>query len=136
MLLIFTMVSAFARLGETPDQCAMRYGSSTGRSASDQLSYSRGHLLITVYFSKDRSIREDFAPESGGSLTEAQVVELLQENAEGSSWEVMGQSATATSYMRKDGRATAQRAKPNSQGNGNVKLTFSGAELVIKYAAQ
>jgi hypothetical protein len=126
---------ALARIGETLDECKMRYGQA-GQLAPDQFKFNRGQIMIIVRIRNGRSTQEDFAPESGSSLSDSDVSQLLQENSEGSSWEVSGETPTYTSYSRKDGKATAQRARPNSTGSGNVKLSIQGAELIIKYTAE
>jgi hypothetical protein len=134
--LIFLPGLLFARLGETLDQCKTRY-SAVGQLGADQFKFRQGHINIIVHVRNGRSIQEDFAPEGGGSLSESDFAELLQENSEGSSWEASGETATVISYSRKDGRATAQKAKPNASttNGGNVKLTVTGAELIIKYTS-
>ena len=137
LISILSISSVRAGLGETLDQCVARYGFRTGNSAADQITFVRDHITITVHFRGDRSIQEDFTPEHGSTISEAQGVEILRENSEGSAWEISGETPVATTYIRKDGRATAQKAKPNIIGDpgGNVKLTFTGAELIIKYTA-
>jgi len=136
-LFVVSVISvAQARIGETLGECKVRYGAPTGQIASDQFTFNVGmHLTIIVHVRDGRSIQEDFAPENGGVLPETEIAEFLQANSEGSTWEVMSETPTCISYLRKDRRATAQKAKPNAQGDGNVKLTVTGAELIIKYTA-
>jgi hypothetical protein len=119
----------FGRLGDTSDECAAHYGSRTGNSGSDQATFNRDHLVITVRLRGDRSIQEDFAPESGDSISETQVAQILGENSEGSTWEIMGETPVATSYFRKDGRAQATVAKEGAQ------LTVGHARVIVKYTA-
>jgi hypothetical protein len=126
---------AFARIGETLDECKSRYGSA-GQIAADQFTFQSGQLSIVVHIRNGRPVQEDFAPQSGNVLSEVDFTQLLQENSEGSSWELTGETATYASYLRKDGKATAQKAKPNTTGSGNVKLSMQGAELIIKYTAE
>ena len=133
--LIIVTTSARARIGETFDECKSRYGQ-PDQLAPDQFKFNRSSIAIIVRIRNGRSVQEDFVPESGGTLTDNDVSQLLQENAEGSTWEVSGEIATYTSYLRKDGKASAQRAKPNTSGSGNVKLSIQGAELIIKYTAE
>jgi hypothetical protein len=133
--LVTATTSAPARIGETLDECKSRYGSA-GQAAPDQFTFQNGHINIIVHIRNGRSIQEDYAPDAASSLTESDFSELLQQNSEGSTWEVSGETPTYTTYSRKDGRATAQKAKPNSTGDGNVKLTLKGAELIIKYTAE
>ncbi|HUE40696.1 MAG TPA: hypothetical protein VMO75_02100 [Chthoniobacterales bacterium] len=133
--LVTVTTSVQARLGETLDECKMRYGQSA-QLAPDQFKFNRSQIIIIVRIRNGRSIQEDFAPEGGSALSEGDVAQLLQENSEGSSFEVSGETATYTTYIRKDGKASAQRAKPNASGSGNVKLSIQGAELIIKYSAE
>jgi hypothetical protein len=135
--LIFFATCGFARIGETLDECKSRYGSA-GQIAADQFAFQSGQLSIVVHIRNGRSVQEDFAPQSGNVLSEADFTQLLQENSEGSSWELTGETATYASYLRKDGKATAQKAKPNTStiDSGNVKLSMQGAELIIKYTAE
>jgi hypothetical protein len=139
MLFVVSALSiAQARIGETLDECKARYEGPTGQLASDQFTFRQGgHITIIVHVRDGRSIQEDFAPESGGVLSETEMAEFLQANSEGSTWEITSETPTYISYVRKDGRATAQKAKPNTSNvnGGNVKLTVTGAELIIKYSA-
>jgi hypothetical protein len=125
-----------ARIGETLEQCKTRY-SAVGQLGTNEFKFREGHINIIVHVRNGRSIQEDFVPEGGTSLSESDLAEVLQENSEGSTWEVSGETATIVSYSRKDGRASAQKAKPNAStsNGGNVKLTITGAELIIKYTA-
>ena len=131
-LIVLIASPSFARVGETPDECAIRYGSSTGNLAKGQATFRRGGVTIVVHFENGKSVREDFGPESGGMLSDDQINSLLQESAEGSSWDKAGETSTVISYGRKDGHASAQAAKPSDQGSGRIKLTVTGAELIIK----
>jgi hypothetical protein len=125
-----------ARIGDTLDECAVRYGGSTDNSAKDQVVFRRDHVTITVHLENDRSVREDFAPEGGGMLSDSEIAALLQENSAGSTWEKAGETSTQISYFRKDGHGSAQSAKLNEAGSGRIKLTFNGAELIVKSNGQ
>jgi hypothetical protein len=116
--------SAEARIGETLDQCSYRYGSSIGHISRDQVRFNRGHIY---------SVREDFGPEAGGTLSDDQIAAILKDNAAGHSWEIVGETATKVNFIRTDGHARAEVAKPNYQANeGRIKLTTTGAELIIR----
>lgn len=125
----------FARIGESLDECKLRYGSA-GQVAPDEYKFNRGHVAIFVHIRNGRSIQEDYAPESGDSFTQSDFDELLAENSEGSTWDITGETSGSVTLFRKDGKASAQKAKPNTSGAGNVKLTIKGAELIIKYTAE
>jgi hypothetical protein len=125
--------SADGRIGETLDQCSYRYGASIGHFSRDQVRFNRGHIYITVHVRGNHSVREDFGPEAGATLSDDQIAAILKDNAAGHSWEIVGESATTVRFIRTDGHASAQVAKPNDQANeGRIKLTTTGAELIIK----
>ena len=65
--------STEARVGETLDECSYRYGASIGHYSHDQVRFNRGHIYITVHVRNNHSIREDFGPEAGGTLSDAQI---------------------------------------------------------------
>jgi hypothetical protein len=124
---------ADARVGETLDECTYRYGSSVGHYSKDQVRFNRGHIYITVHVRNNHSIREDFGPEAGGTLSDAQIDAILKDNAKGYNWEKVGESASVVRLVRTDGHARAEVAKPNYQADeGRIKLTTTGAELIIK----
>jgi hypothetical protein len=83
-ILLATVTLSFARLGETLDQCKARYGFPTGQNGENEFIFSRDHMVIVVHFRAGRSVREDYGPEAGGVLSEAQVSTIFDENAEGS----------------------------------------------------
>ena len=125
--------SAEARIGETLDQCSYYYGASIGHVAKDQVKFSHGHIYITVHVRGNHSVREDFAPEAGGTLSDQQIAAILKDNAEGHTWERTGESHTKVTFIRTDGHARAEVAKPNYQADeGRIKLTTTGAEVIIR----
>lgn len=123
---LLCLSTAFARIGETLDECEARYGSKTGSVAADQITFQRGGITIIVRVRDGRSIQEDFAPEAGGRLSESQIEQLLNENAEGSTWERNGETPVETDYFRKDGKASARAAKEGAE------LTMKHAQLILK----
>ena len=125
--------SAEARVGETLDECSYRYGASIGHYSHDQVRFNRGHIYITVHVRNNHSIREDFGPEAGGTLSDTQIEAILKDNAKGHHWEKVGESANVVRFTRTDGHARAEVAQPNYQANeGRIKLTTTGAELIIR----
>ncbi len=132
-LVLFLSGLADARVGETLDECSYRYGASIGHYSKDQVRFSHGHIYITVHVRDHHSIREDFAPEAGGTLSDPQIDAILKDNAKGHKWEKVGESANVVRFVRTDGHARAEIAKPNYQANeGRIKLTTTGAELIIR----
>src|SRR5438094_9592520 len=132
-LVLFLRGLADARVGETLDECSYRYGSSVGHYSKDQVRFNRGHIYITVHVRNNHSIREDFGPEAGGTLSDAQIDAILKDNAKGYNWEKVGESASLVRLLRTDGHARAEVAKPNYQANeGRIKLSTTGAELIIR----
>jgi len=134
LLTVLTLSSlAEARVGETLDQCTSRYGASIGHYSYDQVRFNRGHIYITVHVRDHHSIREDFAPEAGDTLSDAQIHAILQDNAAGAHWDKVGETPSKINLLRTDGHARAEIAKPNYQANeGRIKLTMHGAELIIR----
>ena len=132
-LSLFLSGLADARVGETLDECSYRYGASIGHYSKDQVRFSHGHINITVHVRDQHSIREDFAPEAGGTLSDAQINAILKDNAKGYHWEKAGESANVVRFVRSDGHARAEVAKPNYQAEeGRIKLTTTGAELIVR----
>ena len=125
--------SAQARIGETLDECSYRYGSSIGHYSRDEVRFNHGHIYITVHVRDHHSVREDFAPEAGGTLSDAQIKAILHDNAKGHHRGTVGESASTIRLLRTDGHARAEVARPNYQANeGRIKLTMTGAELIIR----
>ena len=124
--------AAEARVGETLDQCTYRYGSSIGHVGKDEVRFNRGHIYIIVHVRNNRSIREDFAPEAGATLSDDQIAAILKDNAGGHDWTKVGETPNVVRFVRADGHARAEVAKPNYQANeGRIKLTTTGAEVII-----
>ena len=100
---------AFARIGETAEECEARYGNKTGQIGTHAFTFSKDHITITVLFENDRSVREMFTPEFGEGISEQQVVDLLSANSGGSSWKVQKENVTQgwRKYERADGAALA-----------------------------
>jgi len=107
-------VTAFGRIGDTLAECTARYGNETGNLAADQIMFVRDHIVIVVYLRDGRSFQEDFALDAGGPISETQIAQLLAENAEGSTWELNGETPVETDYFRNDGKASVRLAKPGA----------------------
>ncbi|MGA3171315.1 MAG: hypothetical protein ABSE62_09895 [Chthoniobacteraceae bacterium] len=64
LVALFTSAHAFARIGETPDQIATRYGVGQPSSArfpgTTQIKYFKGGYEIDVHFLNGKSIAEQF----------------------------------------------------------------------------
>src|SRR5262249_52785784 len=130
VVLVLTLsLTSFGGLGETLDQCKLRYNSPTGSNANEVF-FSSNHMVIAVQFLSDRAIQMDFSPELGDTFSETQVAEILRENAEGSTWEINGDTPAMITYLRKDGRATAQCAKKG------ITLNTKGALVTLKYTVR
>jgi hypothetical protein len=110
--ILLSALAAFARLGETPDQCQMRYGNSNGQKEEFTL-YQKDHFDIAVLFRDGKSVQEIFLSNDG--FSKDQVAELLTANSEGSSWLIKSNNLVRK-YERLDGSAFA---------------TLSGQSLVV-----
>jgi hypothetical protein len=95
-LVLASASPTFARIGETLDECQQRYGSATGDVSASDITFRRDSVIIVIHFRRGKSFQEDFAPESGARLNEAQIKQFLDENAEGSTWEANGETAGET----------------------------------------
>lgn len=104
LAILLSGFSAFARLGETPNQCQMRYGSSTGQSGP-YFTYYKDHFDIMVLFRDGKSVEETFFI-VGAVLSEENISEFLNANSDGSSWKTSNTSSYRH-YQRLDNRAYA-----------------------------
>lgn len=105
-VLFLSSASLFARLGETPDQCQMRYGSSNGQRGAYVL-YYKDHFDIAVMFRDGKSTKEVFSPNTGATLSDEMIEELLRANSEGSAWTTVVSNSTYRAYRRNDDAAFA-----------------------------
>ena len=103
--ILLSALTTFARLGETPDQCQMRYGSSNGQKGEFTL-YHKDHFDIAVLFRDGKSVQEIFLSNVNPAFSEDQVAELLTANSEGSSWLIKSNNLVRK-YERLDGAAFA-----------------------------
>ena len=86
--------SAFARLGETKDECETRYGFARGQMGNG-VTYLKDHITIIVVYKDDHSVRETFVPEGGSFLHEEQIDDLLNANSRGSKWNMVNEDPVA-----------------------------------------
>lgn len=95
LLVLLTVAPAFARIGETPEQCEQRYGESNPlKSTGDTKTYHKGDFSITIAFLKGkaafiefvRDIRTDAPVWDARNLSEEEIQKLLTANASGKSW--------------------------------------------------
>lgn len=105
--IVIIATPAFARIGETQDQCSMRYGSAKGSNGQFTI-YYQNRLNIAVQYSNGVSIKEIFSPDAGATLQEDQIAELLGANSGGSTWTVRPGIVSLRIYGRADGGATAR----------------------------
>lgn len=103
--ILLSAVTASARLGETPDQCQMRYGTTNG-SRGTYVLYYKDKFDIAVMFRDGKSVEEIFSPNVGGEFTEDLLAGFLSANSEGSTWQT-GDTSGHRHYVRLDGRASA-----------------------------
>jgi hypothetical protein len=79
---------SFARLGETLDECEARYGFRNGQIGANAYTFNQDHILITVVFKNDRSVCEMYTSEASSSMSEEQVLDILNTNSSASSWTI------------------------------------------------
>jgi hypothetical protein len=111
LFLFIFATSAFARLGETIDECIARYGPGIriGDPQSDSPIYQfeKYDIKIRVWFLGNRSVCETFARENG-NLGDFFISDILTGNSQGSSWTPMKFGDSSIAYSRADGKAIAQ----------------------------
>ncbi len=139
---------SFARLGETLDQCEARYGRKTGElvavagvdSATEKVfTFIKDHINIAVVFRDDVSIREVFTAQPGDSLSESRVEDLLNANADGSTWKMTVESVASgwRKYERTDGKALAAYEWENTSfGRRGKSLNIRAWKDVAKKASE
>jgi hypothetical protein len=115
--------SAFARLGETLEQCEARYGSVI-RIINDKehgefpsYLFQKGNVAIAVRFFNGRSAQEDFVPLTG-RFSDDQIEEILTANSENARYTIDRRTGIAGApsfesrvYSRSDGLAQAHYDK-------------------------
>ena len=115
---LFAALSAHARLGETLDALATRYGQPTPapytveyiyRDYGDtQAWYATDDLNVLVVFKNGISQYEMVMPKDPtAKLTQSVIRAFLEANASGSTWLAPKETATATNWTREDGKARA-----------------------------
>lgn len=122
-ILFLAVSTSFARLGETPDECAIRYGSSTG-TAGQFTMYSKGHVTVAVLFRAGHSAQEIFAPEPFNVFSEDQIAEFLTANSEGATWIAAAGSGHWRVYWRSDKKA---RATLELTGTKSLSIEYMGS---------
>jgi hypothetical protein len=88
---------AFARIGETPNQCQKRYGYAISeQKMSNELVkriYKKDKIHITIYFYKNIAAKIVYQKEmvnfSNPPLDSQEIMTLLNANSQGNSWEKM-----------------------------------------------
>ena len=115
---LFAALSAHARLGETLDALATRYGQPTPapytveyiyRDYGDkQAWYATADLKVLVVFKNGKSQYEMVTPkDTTTKLSQSVIRALLDANDGGSSWLPPKETAETTNWARQDGRARA-----------------------------
>jgi hypothetical protein len=118
MALIVASVTAQARLGETADQIAKRYGKPTlglytveyvYRDYGDaQAWYGKDDIKILVVFKDGTSQYESVVKkDTTATLSHSEVKAFLDANLGGSTWSSPKETPTATIWSREDGGARA-----------------------------
>jgi hypothetical protein len=94
LAIFFSLITAvFARIGETPEQCAQRYGPPELEAQDGSIKYyQKNGINITVHFRDSVAISLDFSHDPQNlfdiatKLSEPQIEGLLKANATGGDW--------------------------------------------------
>ena len=121
VIAISTLVTtAYARLGETKDECKTRYGPVIGMSSSfrpdfPQYIFVKNEVEIRVRFVAEK-VGELMVFNRSGLLTEKLITEILNANSQGAPWRIdptankprekMNVRDEYRAYVRADGKAT------------------------------
>ena len=99
-----------ARIGETPKECAARYGRGQGTvqdtATQGVAMYKRAGLVILVTFSKGHAVLVTYL-KKGGVFDDTEREQLLVENRRGSAWESLGDEKGGTVFRTKDKKISA-----------------------------
>jgi hypothetical protein len=104
--------TASARLEETSEQCAARYGEPLERVAaelpgSEQRSYETGKFKVVVGFLNDKAGYLLISKRDQSKFSAEEVNLLLGANSGGSSWQRVEENRISQKLHRADNRATA-----------------------------
>lgn len=134
--IIGATATAQARLGETPDQLAARYGQplkeddqkgENGKIPLANVVFQKGGFEIDVTVSDGVSVAESFKKLNGDALTLGEVQTLLTANSQGFGWDAPRIVQGEKMWMRDDS-ATAKLAQDGSL------LTITSRKLMHKEA--
>lgn len=137
--LLWCVAPALARLGETKDQCAVRYGSivatnTIGGPSGVQFVYSKNGYLTGVCYISNVCEALSFTRIDDRALTTNEIEIFKTANKAGSAWAPIGNSMDALS--RVDERAFAVLAKDGKVMNFYSKTYIDMKELMDKSAEQ
>ena len=114
------ITTAHARLGDTPDQLAARYGQPLTeideKAEGTQIPVSnyvfqKGGFEIKVTVSNGVSAEESYKKLNGDTFTDAEIRTLLGANSQGSEWEAPQPATGGKSWARDDGSTAALNGK-------------------------
>jgi CRISPR/Cas system CMR-associated protein Cmr5 small subunit len=118
-LLALSFTSAFARIGETAEQCTARYGKETlGENSEDTKYFRKNGIELTVDFRDGKACEIDYSAEAKwgnllGKLTDETIRELLKLYEEGQKWEEIEEKNPTDvlfekNFKRSDGKLLAR----------------------------
>lgn len=119
LLSVCCLVStASARIGETPAECAARYGEPVSFDADTQTQYfEKAGLLIAATFHEGKCEAIDFQKAEEDALgkpvplSDNEIERLLEANADGSVWDDPFPTPEGPKWSTKDGRLAAYYAR-------------------------
>ena len=122
LILAILPTLAHARIGETPEQCAKRYGDLAERKGTGPLlkhTFSKGGVLTHCFFDEGKcaaiafevlaASHTDFQAPAASSpaFLMPQIFKLLEANKGGSEWEIHPEGSGISTYTTKDGSRRA-----------------------------
>jgi hypothetical protein len=104
------MAPVFGRLGESRQECEVRYGANVSHTVTVSQFLKNG-IAIEISFRNDKAARIKFSVKSdtllGEKLSDFKVSEILKANDGGSPWQVTSKDLAGKKLSRVDGSALA-----------------------------
>lgn len=109
-LFALAVLPAYARLGETEDQCIARYGAvvkqdqitSYGLSLP-ALGFVKNGYIIMVAFLSNKAGMIEISKQDGSDISENEITNFLDANSGGQKWNKQNAFSVDSNWMREDG---------------------------------
>jgi hypothetical protein len=116
--LLSQAIPVHARLGESPDRLAARYGApvkcENGVCGRDfQFTYKHGGFIIVVHFLDEKSQDESYSNENGEPLAADEIQSLMEINGRGGKWSLKKDTESTKEWVSESGDAFATEQHEN-----------------------